>query len=144
MLHRYKSEQNRDLAEAIYKLRQQGVSFIDIASEMEMKYTNVLNIYKRECQFRKQAFHTPFIEYISPRIENALKKKLDLELLSDPQKLAQADIIRTLYLFPGVGEKALNDLADALSEAGYESFDLDALKESMFKKKKALSSAPRI
>ncbi len=144
MLHRYKSEENRDLAEAIYKLRQQGASFIDIAGEMEMKYTNVLNIYKRECRFREQAFRTPFIEYISPRIENALKKKLDLEILSDPQKLAQPEIIRTLFLFPGVGEKALNDLADSLTEAGYESFDLDALRESMFRKRRSLASTRRI
>jgi len=144
MLHRYKSEQNKELAEAIYKSRQQGCTFNAIASQMKMKYTNVLNIYKRECRFRKQAFYTPFIEYISPRIENALKKKLNLGLLAEPQKLAEPEILRTLFLFPGVGEKALNDLADALTEAGYESFDLDAFRERMFKKETAFPKSRHV
>jgi trehalose/maltose hydrolase-like predicted phosphorylase len=136
MLQRYKSEKTRELAETIYKLRRQGESYNSIARQLNMTYSNVLNIYRRECGFREMAFEMPFVEYVSPRIKNALKKKLSLELLADPSRLSQPDVLRVLYLFPGVGEKALRDLADGLADAGYDTFDIEEVQASVYRKKK--------
>ncbi|HMA67011.1 MAG TPA: hypothetical protein VKO20_04260 [Desulfosalsimonadaceae bacterium] len=135
MLQRYKSEKNRELAESIYILRQQGTSYHEIARRMNMKYSNVVNIYRRECQFRELAFAMPFAEYIPPRIKNALRKQFGLNLLADPRNFCKPELLRRLFLFPGVGEKALQSLADALSEAGYEAFSLEEIKKQIYQKK---------
>jgi DNA-binding transcriptional ArsR family regulator len=135
MLKRYKSDENRQLAETIYKLRRQGLSYNDIARRMNMTYSNVLNTFRRECGFREMAFTMPFVEYVSSRIRNAIKKKLSLSILADPSRLSSLEVLRDLYLFPGVGEKALQGLAEGLDEAGYDSFDPEAIREAVHRRK---------
>ena len=57
-------------------------------------------------------------------------------MLAYPENLSDPEIIKKLRLFPGVGDKALNDLAESLTEAGYESFDLEPIQQEIFNNKR--------
>ncbi len=137
MLHRYRSEESRDQAETVYRLRQKGCSYKEICSRLGISYSNATQIYLRECSFRSLAFFFPFIEYAPPRIVSAIRKSLGMEIFADPDKLKRPDILRSIYLFPGVGDKNMETLSEALEEAGYGSFDLNSLKKQLFSKEKS-------
>jgi len=129
MLKQYQSEETRERAETIYRLRQQGHGFESIARQMGLTYSNASQIYRLECQFRGLAFRCPFAEYIPRRMTNAVRKCLGEEMLARPEKLNDSELIRQLRLFPGIGDKSLNSLARALVEAGYESSEVEKLKQ---------------
>lgn len=58
------------------------------------------------------------------------------DMFLEPEKLADLEAIRTLFCWPGVGEKVLNNLAEGLEEAGYESFDPEEMMERIFTRDK--------
>ena len=128
-MHRYNSEDHRRRGEKIYRLRQQGHSLRAISRQLGMNNSHVSQIYANECKLRRLAFCYPIVDYLSARIVKAIRIYLDEEILEDPEKLCDPDIIRTLKAFPAVGEKSMTDLAKGLAEAGYELFDLEKVKE---------------
>ncbi|MFP4453906.1 MAG: hypothetical protein ACLFPI_11160 [Desulfobacterales bacterium] len=121
MIHRYRTEAIRKQAETIYKLRQQGRPYKHIVSRTGLTYQNTVQLYRRECLYRQQAFYYPFIEYIAARTEKAIRRSLGETMLANPESLKNPEAINTLLCWPGVGEGVLNDLATGLIEAGYES-----------------------
>lgn len=96
---------------------------MEIAHQSGMIYQNARHIYQRECIYREKAFYYPFIEYLSARTEKAIRKSLGEDLLADPEGLSQLENLKKLLCWPGVGRGVLQDLADALNQAGYDSFD---------------------
>lgn len=81
-----------------------------------------MQIYKRECASGKEHFIILLLKHISGRTEKAIRKSRGDEMFLEPEKLTELEDIRTLLCWPGVGKKVLNDLAEGLEEAGYESF----------------------
>ncbi|MFW6100663.1 MAG: hypothetical protein ACOC90_04700 [Bacteroidota bacterium] len=139
---RYRTEKTRKQAETIYKLRQQGRPYKDIASRTGLTYQNTAQLYRRECLFRKQAFYYPFIEYITTRTEKAIRRSLGDDFLDAPEGLNDPEALRTLFYWPGVSDGVLKDLSEGLVEAGYESFDPEQIKERVFNGKKAPTFKP--
>ncbi|MBA2881444.1 hypothetical protein HNR65_001771 [Desulfosalsimonas propionicica] len=88
-----------------------------------MTYQIARQIYQRECIHREQAFYYPFIEYLSTRTENAIRKSLGEDLLAAPEGFSQPENLKKMICWPGVGSVVLQNLADGLDQAGYESFD---------------------
>ncbi len=132
MRNRYKSETHMHQAESIFKLKPEGKKFQEIAQIMGMTSSNVQQTYYRECRLRELFFYSPFAEYLPTRLKNAIRRCLGEAAFADPEKFNKPEIISTLRIFPGVGDKSLHLLAEALTEAGYESFDLEKVKEGMF------------
>ena len=122
-MDRYRTEKKKKQAENLYLLRQQGLPWREIALQTGMTYQNALQTYQRVCLFREQAFYCPFVEYIAPRTEKAIRKSLGEEMLNKPESLCQLENLKRLVCWPGVGPGVLQDLADALNQAGYDSFD---------------------
>lgn len=136
MIARYRTEESRELANTIYMLRQEGLSLTEVARYMGIAYPNVVYRYRRECIFREQAFYYPFIEYITPRTEKVIRKSIGEEILAEPEHLNTLESIRILLFWPGVSTGILADLAEGLTEAGYESFDPDQIMDDFFNPKK--------
>lgn len=100
MMKRYKTEEARKQAETIYRLRQQGKSYQEIAAQAGLSYQNTVQKYRKECLFRKQAFYYPFIEYISARAEKAIRKSMGEEMLACPESLNNREALRSLLFWP--------------------------------------------
>lgn len=132
MLRRYKTTEAKESAEYIYKLRKRGYTYKEIADQVGKNLQTAMQAYKKECAFREKAFYYPFIEYISVRTENAIRKSMSDEMFLDPEKLTDLQAIRTLLCWPGVNDGVLKDLAEGLEEAGYESFDPEEMMEKAF------------
>lgn len=126
------NNKNHNRVKEIMDLRQQGYGMSEIAETLGTSLPNVHQLYKRECNFRETVLAYPFVEYISTRTLSAIRKCLGIEILATPEKLAEADNIRALICWPGVGSKTIHDLADALEEAGYEGFEPDNIYAGMF------------
>ncbi len=125
-------KKNRNRIEEIMDLRSQGYSMAEIAETIGTSLPNVHQLYKRECNFRETVLSYPFVEFISTRTMSAIRKCLGIEVLATPEKLAEDDNIRALICWPGVGSKTVRDLAGALEEAGYETFDPERIYAGMF------------
>ncbi|MFO7839074.1 MAG: hypothetical protein R6X08_06225 [Desulfosalsimonadaceae bacterium] len=59
-------------------------------------------------------------------------KQSCLDLLADPRNFSKPKVLRGLFLFPGVGEKALKSLAEALIETGCATFHPGDIKQQVF------------
>jgi transcriptional regulator len=138
MLHSYNSEETRQRAETIYKLRLHGYSFVQIAKHVGTSYTNASVIFKKECKLRKLAFDGPFVEWLSSRAANAIRRALGEEIFAAPEELRETANVKKLLLFPGVSDGVMIELANALTEAGYEPFDLEEIKATMYGNKRRL------
>lgn len=136
LLFRYRTEESRKTAETICRLHQFGYTYQEIADKTGKSVQHVIKIIQREQAFRCEAFQSPFVEYLGPRTVSAIKKSLSVNALSDPESLSNFESVSSLLCWPGVGDAVLSDLAAGLEEAGYESFDLEAVKKSMYHKDK--------
>ncbi|MGM0453246.1 MAG: hypothetical protein ACQERN_08795 [Thermodesulfobacteriota bacterium] len=141
MLRRYTNEKSKRRAEQIFELRLHGHALPDIAEMMDMTITNVQQTYNRECNFRVKAFDYPFVEFIGSRTLSAIRKCLGEAILATPEQLANPENIRALICWPGVGGKTINDLANGLVNAGYDSFEPDEIYSDMFQNKTVVQTA---
>jgi hypothetical protein len=139
MLSRYQSEENQKTADTIYRLRQLGFTHQEIADKTGKSLQNVVQTCRNELAFRCEAFQFPFIEYLSSRTANAIKKSLGIEALSDPEKLNGVEQVKAVLCWPGVGDKVLKDLVAGLEKAGYEGFDLEEMKDVIYFSKQRLN-----
>ena len=134
-MNRYRTKEAKKQAETIFRLRQQGKTYQEIAAQAGLSYQNTVQKYHKECLFREQAFYYPFIEYISARTEKAIRRSMGEELLEQPENLNNPETIGTLFKWPGVNNGVLNDLAEGFTAAGYESFDPEKIIENLFNRK---------
>jgi transcriptional regulator len=126
------SEANRKLAKTIFKLRQYGWTYQKIADELGLTLPLIMQFAKRETTYRCKAFKHPFIEYISPRTGKAIKRRLGEDILAEPEKLNGMGQVKAVRIWPGASDGVMKDLAEALEEAGYESFDVEKMKGFIF------------
>jgi hypothetical protein len=126
------SEANRKLAKTIFKLRQYGWTYQKIADELGLTLPLVMQISKRETTYRCNAFKYPFIEYISQRTENVIRKSLGDHYFEMPEELILTENLKAMIFWHGVGDGVMRDLAQGLKEAGFPSFDWDKKKREIF------------
>jgi len=134
-MKRYRTEEARKQAETIYRLRQQGKAYKEIASHEGLSYQNTIQKYRKECLFRDRAFYYPFIEYISARAEKAIRKSMGEEMLACPESLNNPEALRNLLFWPGVNNGTLENLANGLTSAGYKSFNPEKIIKNLFNSK---------
>jgi hypothetical protein len=132
MLRRYRTEENRNLAETVYRLRHRGWTHQEIADETGNTLAIIIQIANRELDFRCMAFEYPFLEYIATRTAKAIKKCLGKSILGEPEKLNGMEQVKALICWPGVSDGVMKDLANGLEDAGYESFDRGKMKDAIF------------
>ena len=124
------------MAETVYRLRQLGWTNQEIAHKTGKKLHHVMQIAQRELNYQCKALKYPFIEYIGPRTEKVIKKCLGESILAEPEKLSEIEKLKTLICLPGVSDGVMRNLAEGLAEAGYESFDVEQIKDAIFTTKR--------
>jgi len=143
MLVRYQTEENRRLAEKVFMLRLSGLTYQEIASRTGLTLQNARQMEHRERAFRCEAFKYPLLEYIPTRTEKTIRKGLGETILANPEKLSEIENLKTLICLPGVSDVVMKNLADGLAEAGYESFDVEKIKDAIFTTKRKAQSMRR-
>lgn len=131
-LVRYQTDENRKLAETVFFLRLSGLTYQEVARRTGLTLQNARQMEHRERAFRCEAFQYPLIEYIATRTEKIIRRSLGEEMLSKPDELSAFQNISELISWPGVSDGVMKDLADGLAEAGYESFDVEDMKDALF------------
>lgn len=103
----------------IFKLRQQGVTYKQIALQCGISHYRASKIYE-EIKDRKENFDKwpPLKKYTSQRIQNALINRFGENILNEPEKLANMSE-RELLKVKNLGKVSVKELLNILHALGY-------------------------
>jgi DNA-directed RNA polymerase alpha subunit len=125
--------------EEIYKLRNEGATFSDIASAFNISRSRAQQLYAR-VKYMKEVFETlpPLKKLLSKRTQKVLDDYFKCEnILENPQKIADLGWEQMLKI-KNIGRKSLREITFALYDLSYIKYEdewLDHYRDEMAVKK---------